>query len=336
MRINRQEFLKTLQCLSTAVAHRDLNPIFKQVAFHDGLGYSFNGECGLIASVPKDLRLMTTAKELMACLSKYTEDEIELVCDDSIVTVCQGRSKTRLQCSDPNLFPQIFPKGYMPFTESEQITEVVKKALSLIDSDAPLSQIGIKKDYVYAVDGRRVCRFKLDKPASEHAVTLSTSAASAFAAQGVPIKVFATDSQLVGHFKHALFIATFVASRVPYPMIDRLANVEPIADNIKMLPETFAGALERIRMFCEKHEGAVLESTGNDLILSARKSDVGAFEEAFDWSFRPFRIGINPHHINAALSFSNIVDWSSVLSDDPRVIRFVLPGSDHFVSLMEL
>lgn len=334
MQVKTQEILSILSTLRGTVAPKGLNPTYRNVAFSNGYAWSFDGECALIRQCPRELSMLVDADELASCLSKYDVDELDIDTSDGHLVIRSGRSTTKLRSSDPQLFPEIFPNNYVPFCAAKNITEVVGQVLNLLDRDSNLSQVGFHGKYVYATDGRRTSRFALDTPADRRAVAISCKAAKAFVSQGQPINVLATDSQLVGHFEHALFVAAFHHAKVPFTAIDRIADEPAQPANVKMLPVAFDRALERAAGISSSM--VVLESTGTELTVRAMTKDVGAFEETFEWQFGKFVIGVNPVHVRAALKFSTSIDWTSVLTPSPRVMRFVLPNADHFVGLMEL
>lgn len=335
MEVDREEFLEMLSVLKRAASPRDLNPIYQQIILDDGHAYSFNGEYGLLAKGIPGLSCAASSDPLIRAVSGFQSKKIEIVPGDKEVVLVSGRSKVRLLAGDPRMFPRIFPSGYIGFCNADNITESVRRCLSLIDSDKPLSQIGIQDDGVYATDGHRVCRAKLSAPTQHGRVTLTEDSSKVFCSLGQPNNTFISPTQFVAAFDRVIFVSALCTSRVPFPAIDKMCSVVHMA-NVKALPEGFDAALKRVSVTIEKSGGAVMESTGDDLILTTQHGGVGHAEDAFSWPFHKFKIRVSPNQVLAAFAVTRHVDWSSVLSADPRSLRFVLPDFDHFVSLMEL
>lgn len=337
MKVSRASLLSILSLLKHAVAKSDSTPVYQNVAFSDGCAWSFNGEFGVLVRGIPGLSCLVPSDKLLAAVSKFSADELEIVAGESSVTVCQGRSKIQILASDPRIFPKIFPDKYSPLCRAQNFLGCIKKALMLRDKDDDMfPQIGISRHYVYTTDGKRAARLKLDQPVESDDVTISVDAAKTLCNIGQPTAVFSSDSQLIANVQGVVFVCLKTRSRVPFRNIDAFCSEAPDLSKSKALPADFGLALERVSLMSEGDGGVVLESTGSDLLLYSKRSGSGTAEEGFDWPFHPFNIRINPSHVIDAMKQGlQLVDWSSVLSPDPRMMRFSLPDIDYFVPLME-
>lgn len=334
VQVNLQSLVDVVKQLKqTTDSKGHMNPVYRQIVFRDGSCWSFNGECGqMIKSPAPELHCMIPADDFLKVLSKYKGESIELIASDSQIDIVSGRSKNKLMASDPNLFPQIFPTQYLPFCHAQELPSVVKKTLSALDTDHPLSRVGICKQSVYATDGKRCTRIALSEPVKDHIITISIAAAHVLSAYETMTSAFASDSQLLINFDGKLFVATLSTGQVPFNQIDTMCDASVDPSNLKALPAGFAVALDRVSVL---GEGQVrMESTGSDLILRSEVQGRGASEEAFDWEFKPFQVGIQPKHVLDAVRLTTMVDWTNCLRSSPTTMRFVSPGLDHFVALM--
>lgn len=336
MIVDREEILDSLTRLQTCVGKDNLQPMYQSICFKDKFATAYNGEFGAVLRMDIGADCLVHGEKLAAAVSKAPSENIEITCDGSSLQIKSGRSRTSLQVGHPHGFPDIVPRHYESLTHASDLTAAMSTLLRLTDAKAQLSKIVLHRQHALSTDGKRVTRIRLAESVGSGIVSISVSSAKALVSLGQPKSTFATTNQFLALCDKTLFVSSQSDSRVPVNHIHEMADTPVSQGNTKVLPHGFSDSLGRAKLLSRIDAGVLVESTGSTLRVASLGSQAGTFEETFDWEFAKFRISVNPSHFQDAMKFSSHLDFTSVLSSEPRFVRFVLPDQDHFLSLMEL
>lgn len=167
MKVNRQEFLNSLELVSPGLSSREIVEQSSCFAFNEGVVTTYNDEIACQHKTPFTGVGAVQAAPLLAILRKLVEDEIDVAATDEGLLVVKGKrrkagirmeSELRLPFEDVEK-----PKKWKPLAEDfAEALQVVEQCASKDESVFAMVCIHLHPEFMEACDNYHAARYMLE------------------------------------------------------------------------------------------------------------------------------------------------------------------------------
>lgn len=284
MKINRIEFLNSLQPLSMAISSKEILEQSASFVFKDRFVYAFNGELAAKAPIaPIELFGAVRAVELLAILSKYKDKEINIETTDKELLISTRRSKAGIVMQAKITLPlDVFEeeKKWQPLPDTFSVA--LKSVLFTATTDLTqpeLSCVHIHGDIIETSDNFRITRKTLEGLDFSKPVLIPIESALPIV-KNQPIAYCMDASNNWIHFdnEHGISVSVRLANGT-FPNVDPFLKAEgtPIE-----FPKEMIDVLNRAIVFAGNDEESAerfFVTLENNYIKIRGESKYGWFEE---------------------------------------------------------
>lgn len=176
MKINRDEFLQSLESASPGVATKDVIEQSTAFVFKDGFVITFDDEvCVRVPSkLPKDYSAAVPAKPLLEQLRKWEEDEIDVEGLDGGLEIKGKGSRKAFFVADKDITLPVehverpdWSKAVKVDAEFSEAVKVVSACAKDKDESVEVCSISIHPGYVEGCDNTQLARWKVNTGVSD-------------------------------------------------------------------------------------------------------------------------------------------------------------------------
>src|SRR6516164_1593194 len=167
MRINRQEFLDSLEMVKAGLAPREMVEQSSCFVFKDGNVVTFNDEVACRKPIGINVTGAVQAQALLDILSKMEDDMLEVTENDQKQLEFQGKRKSFAVTKDAEIFLPIdrveTPKKWHKLPkEFIEAVGLVQHCVSTDESRFLLTCIHLARNFVESCDNHQLIRVTLD------------------------------------------------------------------------------------------------------------------------------------------------------------------------------
>lgn len=336
MKINKSEFLKVLNAVKPGLAGKEIIEQSASFIFQDSQAITFNDEIAVHHPLPDGLDITgaVPAKELIAILSRFKQDEVELILTDNELQLKCGKSKAGIKLEAEITLPMdelIIPTDWkkLPSDFNEGLKACAPSAAK--DMTHPiLTAINLDKKFACSSDDIRITHWKWIKGSTFDApVLLPASTVSGILHANVTD--YNADSSWI-HFtnKEGVVFSCRVLDG-EYPDITPHLEVESLGELV--FPEAMTEILDRAGVFLsgtidsDNSVSILIDSRG--LMIVKGEGEFGWYEETCRtvWKGEATGFTIHPSHLQSILKTSN----KCIIGVDK--IKFVTEQMAHVVAL---
>lgn len=252
-KINRIEFLHTLEALRPGLSPREQVAQSTCFVFKDGMAVTFNEEisCHMVSGLDKSFEAAIPAKKMAAIIGKMKEDEIEVEHKDGTF-IAFGHRKNFKMNYDPNVTlpvgvidkPGKWKALHGSFNDAIQIVSQCCKK----ESDKwKYMCVHIHPKWMEATDNKQVCRYRLPTGFAESVLARGESLKHVAA---LDMTEFSEGSAWL-HFRNPSGLV-LSCRRWQDTYWDLTKQLEIVGNPI-MLPKKMAGAVEKAEIFTSEN-----------------------------------------------------------------------------------
>ena len=321
---------EVLDRVRATIASEATVEIYTFICFRAGRVTSFDGAVGTITTSGLDSLgdFCVPGKKFCQIVQACKGQQGEITFADSWIFVKSGQFKTKLPIYPADDFPDIAPEGNrVVLTVGAGIQEALKIATTFVEKDGDkekITGIGFEGDLVYATDGKRVVRAKLESQASKP-FTISKKAAEQIIRLGDPDFLVKCRGNLVASYgTDTEIVARFPAEAFPFTFAYQVFAQSTLKDVIE-LPEEFRKAVDRVRAFSEDDEGVILlTADGYHLKMSTASTEVGEASDVVPLVSPAFQVKLKGDKLGTLLSKlrPTTADITDLTQGDKRMVVF--------------
>lgn len=340
--VAKKDLVNALDRVRSTVSSSKMIDYLRCFCFRQGCVQTYNGQAGTTTPIALDGADFCIEADKFYRLVSSLFDTIELeLKEKGHLIVKSGKNKTTIAISETKAFPHPYTSTLQPFSDATNFVEGLRRVALSIGTNATkpeLLGVGVRGDFVFSADGKRISRFRINKPIFGEA-NLPADAVNHLVRLGQPDRIQTNGNQIFAIYDatNTTYVSTLLAKPFPFAVAEN-AFTAARGDEDAELPGDFSYALDRVKLMApEEDTDVILENSSIGLSVSTA-SEVGSGYELLDWTFqKPFKVCVDPSWLKKAVEASKTVDLKSALSEDARVLRFFHEdGFEHLLCLKAL
>jgi len=340
MQVLQQDFLTAISRVRRVVDKNHPVAMLRNLCQRDGLLLGYNQLLGVATSCGIDCDFCVPAGPLYRVVSQMG-GPIEIAVEGNLLRLKSGGNTTRLNTTDPAAFPRFLPENTWLLCESPDLVPAMKTAAQLT-AEAPgqpvLHGVGVCGEWVYATDGNRFVRVRLQRPADGE-VAVPRQAVSQLVALGSPSKVLTNGAVLVAMYPQTgtAVVCALQAAEFPSAALAGLFEARRDLQWNCRWPDELAVVVQRVHSVtpsAAQQRAVRLSQRAGQLTVSCVKKEIGQSEETLPWDFAgEFDIQVDAGWLVAALKQTPAGNLADVMTENPRSLWFGEDGFAHILAL---
>lgn len=340
MNVDFAQLADEVDRVRNTVARDDAVEIYTWLCWRDGKLTSFSGTAGTVTKSSLTLEFCIDAKRMQAVLGVLKKKHGTMELRSGWLHITSGSYETKLPTTDVEDFPHILPKaGGTRYCEATNLVEALKVVTAFVEKDAgkvSIFGIGMRGNYVYSTDSKRVTRAQLNSPVLYPKV-LSKGAVDQLIRLGQPQYLFSADENIGAIYpeQSTAFMARGLAASFPYDTLDKV--FENKGTHCSTVPSELRDVVDRVCALIDDDEHQLdLEGTGTLLRLSTTSISGGSTETLACFMGLSFKCKVKSDSLQAVLRKlkPDTIDLTDVIAGAQRMLLFRGLGYETAMGLM--
>ncbi len=315
---------------------------YQWILFRDRKITTFDGNTATItASTIPELECAVLGSKFVTMLDVLNDGrsaQFELV--KGWLKVKAGHYETKIPTFDLRDYPTLAISGSEMFCEATNLIsamKTIKPSIEKEDKGSPISGVGMRGKFIYATDGKRITRARLNKPV-ESEISISKTGSDQLVRMGQPDHLFRLGTMIGGLYtsQKTLVMTRTLTATFPYDAVDDMFKPGKYSLTLDV-PADLLESVERVRALADDDETSLhLESDGKTLIITTI-SDTGSAKDVIRFACKkPFKIKVQADRLRASLRTlkPKTIDLSDVIYGDARMLLFSGEDYQHCMALM--
>lgn len=332
MNIDSEIFANAVKKACRAVDEKHHIEQLRNVCFRNGYLYGYNQSFGVRTKLDLPLDCCVPADRLNSVVANL-RDQVTIKDGKDAIEFKNKSFKAKIKKFASDTYPDIIPKSAQKLSDVQEgmMAAIMKVLPCASDSIEPptLHGIAVRGSYVYASENNGSYMIRAQLPMTLHCkFVIPKDAAKRAVSFGEPDTISANSSVVVFDYKEidTTVVCAQWSHDFPTGAVDMIST-QPINESYTVsLPDGLSVALKKV---CSISPGqidakvALMETRDGELVLSCDDDIASSTSESFPWPHDfDFSFRMKASYLWSALKVCRFANFSSILSESPRLVRF--------------